>query len=230
MPGIQVFIAHPDDETVCSGLLIKLAQQGIQVHLVVATRGEGSGVPKPGLTLGETREGEMKKAASVIGATSLDFMGLVDKPWDGKGQAPDHDPETVRRQVISLIQQFNPDIVLTHGSSGEYGHEGHLMMHARVKEAAKTLGTVAPPLYSFMAWNPERPSMFGPGAGNRNDPADLTIDVSAYVDTMQKAVRCHLSQELSKIQIKPPVFESFHRQWPEGVSAPDDVMIRWSAV
>ena len=227
MPGIQVFFIHPDDETACSGLLVKLAQKGVPVHLVVGTRGEGSGKPRPGLTVGQTREAEMKDSAAAIGAASLEFMGLVDKPWDGKGQAPDHDPESIRMQIVSMIKKIEPDIVLSHGSSGEYHHQGHIMMHVRVKEAVRTMGGAAPPLYSFRAWNPEKALPYQAGTGNRNDPADFIVDVTAYIEKMQEVIRCHSSQELSKKVLKPPHYECYHRQWPEVHGKPQDVMKHW---
>ena len=46
--NVLAFFAHPDDETMLiGGTLAILAQNGVRVHYVCATRGEGGEVGRP---------------------------------------------------------------------------------------------------------------------------------------------------------------------------------------
>jgi len=61
---------HPDDiEIGCSGTLIKYAQQGHGVFLLIITKGEKGGDP-------ETRHEEQLKAAEIMGARDVFWGGL----------------------------------------------------------------------------------------------------------------------------------------------------------
>ncbi len=75
--------AHPDDETLSTGVLLAwLADRGDQVAVVTATRGErGEVVPGPlaGLAgtpaLAEHRRGELAAALDVLGVAAAAFLG-----------------------------------------------------------------------------------------------------------------------------------------------------------
>lgn len=68
--------AHPDDETLASGALIAyLADQGVSVSLLTATRGEmGEVVPGPLQALAGTPELERRREAELAGA--IDVLGV----------------------------------------------------------------------------------------------------------------------------------------------------------
>lgn len=87
--GLIFFYIHPDDEIAAAGLLCKLIGKNIPVHLVLGTCGHGGGEAKPGKTVGETREEEMKASAKVLGADTLDIWDYIDPEWDGKGNIND---------------------------------------------------------------------------------------------------------------------------------------------
>jgi LmbE family N-acetylglucosaminyl deacetylase len=42
--------AHPDDETCASGTLIKYAEEGYDVYILMTTRGEGGSTGEPPVT------------------------------------------------------------------------------------------------------------------------------------------------------------------------------------
>ena len=77
---LMAILAHPDDESLGNGgMLAKYAAEGIEIHLVVATRGErgwpGKESEYPGLeTLGKLREAEVRAAANVLGLHSVYFL------------------------------------------------------------------------------------------------------------------------------------------------------------
>ena len=63
--------AHPDDEQLVSGILMRAVQQGWRTGLLVSTRGEAGEIADPALatpeTLAAVREAELRAAAAMIG-------------------------------------------------------------------------------------------------------------------------------------------------------------------
>src|SRR5262245_46037935 len=158
MPSLVCLVAHPDDETIlCGGTLALLAARGVDVHVVALTRGEGGDLGEPARAdrqhLGEVREQEMVCAVGKLGGKSLTFLGYVD-PTVGEGEvlyAPEHDPTLLSGQIIASLKQTSAQVLLTHGTNGEYGHPAHKLVHQSALVAAAALGDAAPLVYSFAA-------------------------------------------------------------------------------
>lgn len=195
---ILVFFAHPDDETMLAGgTLALLAKHGAQIHYLCATRGEGGEVGEPPLCaqekLGELREKELACAIQALGGQSLNFLGYVD-PLIGENDelgAYTSDLSFLANQVVTIIRQRQPEALLTHGSSGEYGHPGHVLTFQAAYQAVRSLGKAAPWFYTFQADFPEHPK---PRLSNKNDPAHLIIDVSSVLEQKIRAALCHRTQ------------------------------------
>ena len=106
---ILVIGAHPDDADIkAGGTSAKWAKLGHKVKLVSLCDGSAGHQSQYGPQLAERRRAEAQAAASVIGAT-YEIMNFV----DGELQ-PTLD---ARRQVIRLIRDFRPDLLLTHRPS-----------------------------------------------------------------------------------------------------------------
>src|SRR6185369_8202881 len=198
MPSLLCLVAHPDDETIlCGGTLALLAARGVAVHVVSLTRGEGGEMGEPALTdragLGQIRESEMVCAVGKLGGKSLTFLGYVD-PTVGPNDelnAPEHDLAMLSGQIIASLKQTSAAVLLTHGTNGEYGHPAHKLMHQAALIAAASLGEAAPLVYSFAASYEKHPY---PRLANADDPADVVVDVSAYMDKKLAAALCHATQ------------------------------------
>ena len=84
MAGTLVcFHAHPDDEVIVTGGTIALAADaGHRVVLVFATRGElgevADGVLAPSEQLADRRVVEAQRAADILGAARVEFLGYGD--------------------------------------------------------------------------------------------------------------------------------------------------------
>jgi len=81
-------LAHPDDETFgMGGTLALYASQGVEVHLVCATRGEvGEMDPKllEGFaSIAERRESELCCAADMLGLKAVHFLDYRDSGMPG---------------------------------------------------------------------------------------------------------------------------------------------------
>ena len=194
----MLFVAHPDDETIFSGGLTALmAEHGAVVHMLLATRGEGGEDGEPPLCtraeLGAVREAEMRCAAEALGAASLEFLGYRDPdvgPDDTLFAFAD-DMEEVAARLAERIRARQPEVVLCHGTNGEYGHPAHKLVNQTARLAVESLGAQAPLLYTFSADYLEHPR---PRLANRDDPADFVFDVSPAFSRKLAAARCHRTQ------------------------------------
>jgi LmbE family N-acetylglucosaminyl deacetylase len=123
---LMAVLAHPDDESLGNGgMLAKYAAEGIEIHLVVATRGErgwpGDESEYPGLeTLGKMREVEVRAAAGVLGLHSVHFLDYLDGDLD---TVP---PAEVIAKIVGHLRRVKPDVVATFGPYGGYGHPDHI--------------------------------------------------------------------------------------------------------
>ena len=177
-------------------------------------------------------------AVGKLGGKSLTFLGYVD-PTVGPGgelNAPAHDPVMLSGQIIASLKQTSAQVLLTHGTNGEYGHPAHKLMHDAALIAAASLGEARPLVYSFAANYVGHPY---PRLANADDPTDVLVDVSDFLDQKLAAALCHVTQNALFVRRRSeeaghPVTvrevmlteESFHRQWPADPVA-NDVFLEW---
>lgn len=198
--SVLCVVAHPDDETMLTGgLLAALARAGVAVDLLCATRGEGGEVGDPPVCareeLGLVRESELRCAAMVLGVRSVEFMGYIDPPVapGGELQAFVADFAECAERIAETMARLRPALALTHGSQGEYGHPGHVLVHRAVLRAREVLGLrggVAPALYTFCAAVPGLEDRLF----NAADQAHIVFDVGPWLDIKAAAAACHRTQ------------------------------------
>jgi LmbE family N-acetylglucosaminyl deacetylase len=195
---VLTVIAHPDDETMLSGgALALLAHAGAKVYYLCATRGEGGEIGEPPVCprdqLGTAREAEMRCAIQTLGGTDVDFLDFVD-PLVGENEELHpytDDFDGLVANLLEHIQRLQPDVVITHGSGGEYGHPAHKLTHQATRKAIEILGQDAPMLYTFSAAFPEHPR---PRLVNQDDPAHIVLDITPVFQQKAEAALCHKSQ------------------------------------
>jgi len=118
--------AHPDDESMgMGGTLAKYSAEGVNTHLVCASRGErgwfGPEDKHPGFEiLGQTRSAELRNAVNALGMKSLNFLGDI----DGDVDKADH-AEAISR-IVTHIRRIKPQVVATFPPDGNYGHPDHI--------------------------------------------------------------------------------------------------------
>lgn len=125
-PILAVF-AHPDDERVIGPLLSKLAREGRETHLVIATDGsqgvrDYAKIPAgPKLAAARTKEAEC--AANRLGVRKLHLLGLPDgglASFDVLGK--------LRRDLAAIIDSVKPAAIITFGPEGGTGHPDHRLV------------------------------------------------------------------------------------------------------
>ena len=149
--------AHPDDETINNGATMALyASLGAKVTLVTCTRGEEGEVLVSGLShlasshqdlLGAHREIELANAMKALGITDYRFLGHYrDSGMMGTDQnnRPDvfwqADLDSAARELIKIIEEIKPHVLITYDEIGGYGHPDHIQAH-RVAMRASELAT-----------------------------------------------------------------------------------------
>ena len=191
MAGILALLAHPDDEFFCGGLLAALSERRVPVHLAYWTRGEGGGsaraqwaarmLPEPL----RPRVRAAKKVAKLLRAESLTFLDAIDPAPNPALAAPDQSGESFLEKLQALVDAQKPELVVTHGSQGDYGHPAHMRLHDLAKEWAE--GKL--PVISFNAAH-EKGELFL----NAADKADFVFDAEAFLQLKGDMVRAHGSQ------------------------------------
>jgi len=125
-PVLAVF-AHPDDERVIGPLLSKLAREGRETHLVIATDGakgvrDFAKIPA-GPELAATRTKEANCAAKRLGVRKLHQLGLPDG-----GLASFEVLGKLRSGLARIIDSVNPAVIITFGPEGGTGHPDHRLV------------------------------------------------------------------------------------------------------
>lgn len=155
--------AHPDDETINNGAtMAKYVAEGAHVTLVTCTLGEEGEVLVPELEhlaadqtdgLGSHRIGELAAAMQELGVTDHRFLGGPGRYrdtgmiYDENGHAavpPDTRPDsfwqadlvTAANDLVGVIREIRPQVLITYDEWGNYGHPDHIKAHRVATYAA----------------------------------------------------------------------------------------------
>jgi LmbE family N-acetylglucosaminyl deacetylase len=125
-PIVAVF-AHPDDERVIGPLLSRLAREGRETHLVIATDGskgvrDFARIPA-GAELAAVRTREATCAANRLGVRQLHILGLPDG-----GLASFAVLGKLRPALVAIIDSLRPAAIITFGPEGGTGHPDHRLV------------------------------------------------------------------------------------------------------
>jgi LmbE family N-acetylglucosaminyl deacetylase len=127
---LMAVLAHPDDESLgVGGTLAKYAAAGVDVFLLTATRGERGRFnghrpeeqEHPGATaLAAIRERELRAAGAELGLRRVSLLDFADQ------QLGFADPHDAIERIVGELRRIRPDVVLTFGPDGAYGHPDHI--------------------------------------------------------------------------------------------------------
>jgi N-acetyl-1-D-myo-inositol-2-amino-2-deoxy-alpha-D-glucopyranoside deacetylase len=240
--------AHPDDESIGTGAtMAKYAAEGARVTLVTCTLGElGEVIPaeladlawESGGGLGQYRIGELDAACRALGVTDHRFLGgpgrwrdsgMMGTPAnDWPGSFWQADVADAASQLLAVIREVQPQVLVTYDANGFYGHPDHIQAHRvawRAFELAEGLvskfyATAIPRsvLAEAMALLPDSPADGGQqvgGAdfsrvesvdelpfGTADEKVTTAIDARDYLDAKLAAMRAHATQ----IAVDSPFF------------------------
>lgn len=152
--------AHPDDESIDNGAtMARYAAAGVHVTLVTCTLGEEGDVVVPELAhlgaayedrLADHRAGELDAAMAALGVTDHRILNAQNRYRDsGMMGSPsnDHprsfwraDVEEAARSLADIIRELRPQVLVTYGPDGGYGHPDHVQAHRVAMRAAQLAG------------------------------------------------------------------------------------------
>ena len=166
MKKLLAIFAHPDDEGAVAGTLAYYANQGHEVMLICATKGEVGQISDPELatpeTLGEVRTAELRHACDIIGIKQLHFLGYRDSGMENT--PPNEDPRALVQaepaeavgKIVGLLRQLKPDIVITFEPYGWYGHPDHKAVYKLVTAAYEQVHEATAYPEMGEPWQPQR--------------------------------------------------------------------------
>lgn len=142
---LLAILAHPDDESFGSGgTLARYVDEGVEVHIVIATDGAAGSVVEEFENdrerLAEIRAKELETAVSILGGT-LHNLGYRDSGYinDPANEHPDAfiqaDLDEAVCRIVKLIREIRPQVVVTHDPTGGYFHPDHIQCNKVVTPA-----------------------------------------------------------------------------------------------
>jgi LmbE family N-acetylglucosaminyl deacetylase len=125
---LLAIFAHPDDEAFgTGGTLTKYAAEGVDVHLIMATSGDAGQISRAELatmeTIAQVREEELRAACRHYGINPPHLLRFPD------GQTTVVNQKEAVEKIVALIRQLQPQVILTFGPEGVYGHYDHIAVH-----------------------------------------------------------------------------------------------------
>ncbi|HEX5495107.1 MAG TPA: N-acetyl-1-D-myo-inositol-2-amino-2-deoxy-alpha-D-glucopyranoside deacetylase [Mycobacteriales bacterium] len=235
--------AHPDDETIGNGAtMARYAAEGVGVTLVTCTLGEEGEIRVPELALlavdeadqlGGYRIGELERACAALGVTDHRFLGGPGRYRDsGMMGTPANDkPRAFWRvdldlpvgDLVAVIREVRPQVVVSYDENGGYGHPDHIQAHRVAMAAVDRAGDAdhapdAGPAWQVakVYWSAVPKSMIQAGIealrasgqslfegvdsaedmpfGVSDDQVTTAVDGSAFAAAKFAAMRAHASQ------------------------------------
>jgi LmbE family N-acetylglucosaminyl deacetylase len=204
--------AHPDDETVCAGVLARAEAGGWEVRVIFATSGDHgsdvSGRNLKGAALGKEREREGACALTALGVKRPPtFLGF------GDGTLPQARTQVTERLVKELAG-LKADVVLTFGPDGFTRHRDHIAVGAAADEAAKN---VSPSSAVYHVALGKQLAGWAKAAGAEVPkgvklPENLvTVDVQQFQTERLAGLDCHKTQWTREIQAR---LREFRKAYP----------------
>jgi LmbE family N-acetylglucosaminyl deacetylase len=214
---IMAVFAHADDEVFVGPLLAHYAHQGVKVHLVIMTQSNAGRPGIPGVPTGSelirVRAEEAQCSCRELGIEPpviLEFEvgqlgGVTRPPWGYLARA--------EREIRRLSAEIRPEVVITFGPEGAYGHPDHRLAGDVVTQVVQSGADGSPrklfysgfPKDRISSWHSQEPL-------SATEPSYLTVRVPYSKNdfiAFQKSFRCY------KTQFLPEEMESYPKQLDE---------------
>ncbi len=148
---IMAVFAHSDDERSVSPILAKYAKKGATVYLVLATDGSKGVEPHANIPAGEplakARAEEALCSTKAMGIEPPILLGFPDGElvaWDNIFSLDD--------RIEEVFTKYQPDVVITWGSDGGYGHPDHRMVSNIVTEVFQRVASRKIKQLLYVGW------------------------------------------------------------------------------
>jgi len=151
---LLISFAHPDDESFGLGAAIpKWIDEGVDVYLICATNGDVGTVPE-GMrgqydTVAELRLSELDCAMRILKFKAVYMLGYKDSGMMGSETSRhpaslwhqwEHHPRRVVGEVVEVLRQVRPQVIVTFNQYGGYGHPDHIAIQRATVRAFECAG------------------------------------------------------------------------------------------
>src|SRR5829696_4875919 len=127
---LLAIVPHPDDEAYSMGGTLALAAaRGDEVHLLCVTRGQFGRADRDAASpeaVAAVRSAELAASCRVLGVRPPIFLDYRDGALDRVDLAE------AAGAIVRVIRFLRPDVVLSLGADGVYGHPDHIALHKLV--------------------------------------------------------------------------------------------------
>lgn len=198
--------AHPDDEAfLVSGSFIKWVEEGADLHLICATKGENGENPDKVADLGATRNEEWQKAAQLMGASSQTQLGFPDGKLSNSLFLKI--ARATQESIAQTLTQYKIPVkidLVTYENCGVTGHLDHIAMsfittyvYSQLQQNKSRMPGSLRLLYACAceAISPQADTsfVFMP-KGHTHSEIDITEDVSTVLNRKKQVMHAHVSQ------------------------------------
>ncbi len=194
---ILAVYSHPDDETtVTAGTFMRYAQEGVEVYVITATRGEWGALGSGGMVLTReelpaVREAELRANLKTYGVNPPLMLDYID------GTLKDADIGEHVGLILAEMKRVKPDVVITWGPTGISHHDDHIATSQATDAAFKQYLAIAEkgPRLFYVAVPKNFVEEFDLDVDGPEANATVEIDITANKATKIQGLRNYKSQE-----------------------------------
>lgn len=208
---VLVIMAHPDDpDFTCSGTVIQMARQGIEVTYMILTNGD-KGNHNPEITRNQLiamRKIEQRNSAERCGVKQVLFMGEEDGFL-----RPTRD---LRKRVTREIRRIRPQLIICPYPDRYVVGEGYINHPDHRNAGLVALEAIFPAADNPMFYPDMMDEGYLPHKISQlylvgHDDANVEVDISDDVQEKIQAILCHESQ----ISEPETAVERWQKRWGE---------------
>ena len=187
MKRVLVIAAHPDDEVLgCGGTIAKLADNGVECHLLIVTDGSSAQYRDSDhlQEIIDSKKVETKNCADTLGFKTILYGEQPDMRLDKT-------PHIQINQVIEkVIEEVQPDTVFTH-FWGDVNRDHQEVYKSTLVAVRPVMGQVVKELYCYRVpssteWTPNKAdTMFMP---------NYFVDIEKFAEQKYKAFACYSTE------------------------------------
>jgi LmbE family N-acetylglucosaminyl deacetylase len=208
---VLVIMAHPDDpDFTCSGTVIQMARQGIEVTYMILTNGD-KGNHNPEITRNQLiamRKIEQRRSAEMCGVKQVLFMGEED---GFLRSTPD-----LRKRVTRVIRRIRPELIICPYPDRYVVGDGYINHPDHRNAGLVALEAIFPAADNPMFYPDMMDEGYLPHKISQlyivgHDDPNVEVDISDDAEQKIQAILCHESQ----ISEPERAVERWRKRWGE---------------
>lgn len=191
MKSLLFIGAHPDDETLCTGLFLKAKKLGFATSILICSEGKNGAPNKAEASLEtqdilDNRHVEFETYCDLVRA---DYRQILNNPTTLLNES-----EELILEILKVLRTLRPQIVVTH-MNNDY-HEEHQVVHNTVKKALEIASRSAftelgPKLTDTLLFEVDGLEMI-------NNP-DIYVDISSILEEKTRIIKTAYEERLGNL-------------------------------